>query len=80
IDPPRPQAKPAIEKARRAGIRTVMITGDYPDTAEEIAEEIGLLQRGHGVLTGNELDGLSDDGLREKVVTTDVFARVSPEH
>ncbi len=80
IDPPRRQAKPAIEKARRAGIRTVMITGDYPDTAEEIAEEIGLLQRGHGVLTGSELDSLSDAALREKVATTDVFARVSPEH
>ncbi|TFH36213.1 MAG: calcium-translocating P-type ATPase, SERCA-type, partial [Anaerolineales bacterium] len=80
IDPPRPQARPAIEKARRAGIRTVMITGDYPDTAEEIAEEIGLLQIGHGVLTGGELDSMSDEMLREKVATTDVFARVSPEH
>ncbi len=80
IDPPRSQAKPAIEKARRAGIRTLMITGDYPDTAEEIAEEIGLLRRGHGVLTGGELDRMSDDLLRQKVETTDVFARVSPEH
>jgi Ca2+-transporting ATPase len=80
IDPPRHQAKPAIEKARRAGIRTVMITGDYPDTAEEIAEEIGLLQRGHGVLTGNELDSMPDSMLIERVETTDVFARVSPEH
>ncbi len=61
IDPPRPQAGPAIEKARQAGIRTVMITGDYPDTAEEIAEEIGLLRPGHGVLTGSELDQLSRD-------------------
>jgi Ca2+-transporting ATPase len=80
IDPPRPQAKPAIETARQAGIRTVMITGDYPDTAEEIAEEIGLLQVGHEVLTGSELDQLSDDALQRKVATTDVFARVSPEH
>ena len=80
IDPPRTQARPAIEKARRAGIRTVMITGDYPDTAEEIAEEIGLLQTGHGVLTGGELDNMSDEILKEKVVTTDVFARVSPTH
>jgi Ca2+-transporting ATPase len=80
IDPPRPQARPAIETARKAGIRTVMITGDYPDTAEEIAEEIGLLQVGHGVLTGTELDQLSGDGLLERVAKTDVFARVSPEH
>lgn len=80
IDPPRRQARPAIQKARRAGIRTVMITGDYPDTAEEIAEEIGLLEAGHGVLTGSELDRMSDDALSEKVKTVDVYARVSPEH
>ena len=80
IDPPRPQAKPAIEKARQAGIRTLMITGDFPDTAEEIAEEITLLKPGHGVLTGSQLDSIDDDALREKVETTDVFARVSPEH
>ena len=80
IDPPRPQAKPAIEKARRAGIRTLMITGDFPDTAEEIAEEIALLQLGHGVLTGSQLDSMDDAELIEKVATTDVFARVSPEH
>ncbi len=80
IDPPRRQARPAIQTARQAGIRTVMITGDYPDTAEEIAEEIGLLEPGHGVLTGSELDAMSDGVLREKVAVTDVFARVSPEH
>ncbi|MGB2896236.1 MAG: cation-translocating P-type ATPase, partial [Anaerolineales bacterium] len=80
IDPPRPQAKPAIEKARRAGIRTLMITGDFPDTAEEIAEEIALLQPGHGVLTGSQLDAMDDAALKEAVATTDVFARVSPEH
>jgi Ca2+-transporting ATPase len=80
IDPPRLQAKPAIQKARRAGIRTLMITGDFPDTAEEIAEEIALLQPGHGVLTGSQLDAMDDATLKEKVMTTDVFARVSPEH
>ncbi len=80
IDPPRPQVKPAIEKARRAGIRTLMITGDFPDTAEEIAEEIALLQTGHGVLTGSQLDDMDDAALKEKVATNDVFARVSPEH
>ncbi|MGD8552904.1 MAG: calcium-translocating P-type ATPase, SERCA-type [Anaerolineales bacterium] len=80
IDPPRREVEPAIQTARQAGIRTMMITGDYPDTAEEIAEEIGLLQRGHGVLTGNELDRIDDPELKERVATTDVFARVSPEH
>jgi Ca2+-transporting ATPase len=80
IDPPRREVKPAIQTAREAGIRTVMITGDYPDTAEEIAEEIGLLQKGHGVLTGSQLDQIEDSELEEKVGSTDVFARVSPEH
>ncbi len=80
IDPPRPQVKPAIAKARRAGIRTLMITGDFPDTAEEIAEEIALLQSGHGVLTGSQLDAMDEDALKEKIATTGVFARVSPEH
>jgi Ca2+-transporting ATPase len=80
IDPPRRQARPAIQKARKAGIRTVMITGDYPDTAEEIAEEIGLLQAGHSVMTGGEMDNMSDAVLKQRVATTDVFARVSPEH
>ena len=80
IDPPRREVEPAIQTARAAGIRTVMITGDYPDTAEEIAEEIGLLQPGHGVLTGSELDQLDAAQLEAKVANTDVFARVSPEH
>ena len=80
IDPPRPQVKPAIAKARQAGIRTLMITGDFPDTAEEIAEEIALLQPGHGVLTGSQLDAMDDNALKEKIATTGVFARVSPEH
>ncbi len=52
IDPPREEVKPALEKARRAGIRTMMITGDYPNTARAIAEFIGLLQRGRKVATG----------------------------
>ncbi len=57
-----------------------MITGDYPNTAKAIALEIGLLQEGHNVLTGRELDELSNEQLKEAVFTTDVFARVSPEH
>lgn len=80
IDPARPEVLPALQIARQAGIRTAMITGDYPNTAKAIALEIGLLQEGHNVLTGRELDDLSNEQLKEAVLTTDVFARVSPEH
>ncbi len=80
IDPARPEVMPALNKARHAGIRTAMITGDYPNTAEAIAREIGLMQEGHQVLTGRELDEISDEQLREEVNHTDVYARVSPEH
>ncbi len=80
IDPARPEVLPAMDKARRAGIRTIMITGDYPETARAIAEDIGLLQPGHKVMAGTELARLDDPALRAAVVHTDVFARVSPEH
>ncbi len=80
IDPARPEVRPALEKARQAGIRTVMITGDYPNTARAVAETIGLLGTGHKVLTGAELDAMSDDELNREIEVTDVFARVSPEH
>jgi len=80
IDPPRTEVKPALEHARHAGIRTVMITGDYPNTAKAIAEAIGLLRPGKNVMTGAQLDGLSDDSLKNVIEDTDVFARVSPEH
>ena len=80
IDPPRPEVPPALEKAVQAGIRTVMITGDYPNTARAIAESIGLLKPGHQVLTGDELQKMGDYDLRDQVKYTDVFARVSPEH
>ena len=80
IDPARLEVKPALEKARDAGIKTVMITGDYPNTARAIAESIGLLRRRHGVLTGPELDKMSDQELFNIIEDTAVFARVSPEH
>lgn len=80
IDPPRPEVPPALKNASRAGIRTVMITGDYPNTARAIAESIGLLQPGHQVLTGANLDKMDDATLAREVAYTDVFARVSPEH
>jgi Ca2+-transporting ATPase len=80
IDPARPEVPPALETARKAGIRTVMITGDYPNTARAIADEINLLQEGHQVLTGNDLNQIDDNTLKEVVMQTDVFARVSPQH
>ena len=80
IDPARLEVPPALEVAAQAGIRTVMITGDYPNTARAIADDIGLLQAGHDVLTGKDLDELDDAALEGKVGHTDVFARVSPQH
>jgi Ca2+-transporting ATPase len=80
IDPPRPEVSHALAKASRAGIRTIMITGDFPNTARAIAEAIGLLKPNHQVLSGAELDNLTDEQLKQQVEFTDVFARVSPEH
>ncbi len=80
IDPARTEVKEALNTAREAGIRTIMITGDYPNTARAIAEEIGLLQAGHKVMTGAEVDDLTDEEMKEIVKVTDVYARVSPEH
>jgi Ca2+-transporting ATPase len=80
IDPPRPEVPPALKKGSQAGIRTVMITGDYPNTARAIAESIGLLRPGHQVLTGSDLNHMDDAALKQQVMNTDVFARVSPEH
>ncbi len=79
-DPAREEVRPALSKAARAGIRTVMITGDYPNTARAVAETIGLLQPGHQVLTGADVDRMSEDVLRSDIRQVDVFARVSPEH
>jgi Ca2+-transporting ATPase len=80
IDPPRPEVPPAVAKARRAGIRTIMITGDYPDTAEAIATQIGLLQPGRQVMPGSALEATDDAGLVTALGNTDVFARVNPQH
>ncbi|MCP4515071.1 MAG: HAD-IC family P-type ATPase, partial [Delftia sp.] len=80
IDPARPEVAASIDLARQAGIRTIMITGDYPGTARAIAQEIGLLRPGGQVSTGAELEAMDDAALRESVVQTDVFARVSPKH
>lgn len=80
LDPARPEVGAAIAKARSAGIRTVMVTGDYADTARAIAKEIGLLRPGGEVISGAELEKMSDAELDRKVDTADAFARVSPSH
>jgi len=77
-DPMRPEVPQAIKECREAGIRVIMITGDYPATAIRIAEQIGLETNGE-VLTGNELEILSEIELQEKIKSIHVFARIIPE-
>jgi Ca2+-transporting ATPase len=79
IDPPRPEAKDAIAICEQAGIRTVMITGDHPVTAQAVARELGLLKTGR-VVTGAELEEMSDEQFQREVETIEVYARVSPSH
>ena len=80
IDPARPEVKVAVDVARRAGLKSIMITGDYRDTAQAIAGQIGMLTEGGKVLAGSELDAMSDDELNAMVDRLDVCARVSPQH
>ncbi|MDH5763904.1 MAG: cation-translocating P-type ATPase [Nitrospinota bacterium] len=79
IDPPRPEAAEAIQTCKNAGIRPVMITGDHPGTGGAVARELGLLKTNH-VVTGPELESMSDAEFDQKVETIEVYARVSPEH
>jgi len=79
IDPPRPEAKDAIVVCEQAGIRPVMITGDHPVTAEAVARELGLLKKGR-VVTGAELNEISDEDFKREVESIEVYARVSPAH
>ena len=82
IDPERKEAAAAIKVAQSAGIRTIMITGDHRDTAQAIAKRLGILRpdQEDGVLTGSELNDISDEELERTVETYSVYARVSPEH
>ncbi len=80
IDPPRPEAKNAVEVCRRAGIKPVMITGDHVVTASAIARELGILSDGDRAITGAELDSMTDRELDEQVEGIAVYARVSPEN
>jgi len=80
IDPPREEARLAVSQCRRAGIKPVMITGDHALTASAIATQLGIMTTGDRVLTGAEVERLSDDELREQCGSVAVFARVAPEH
>ena len=80
IDPPRPEVKASIQKAKLAGITTIMITGDHKNTAFAIARELGMADSIDQAITGVELDAFSDEELVEKIGEYLVFARVSPEH
>jgi P-type Ca2+ transporter type 2C len=79
VDPPKASVKGAVETAKKAGMRVVMITGDYPKTAKAIAAQVGIWQEGDGIITGEQVESMSDDDLcMMKNVT--VMARVLPEH
>ena len=80
MDPPRPEVRDAIRKAKEAGITTVMITGDHKKTAFAIAKELHIADSESQVLTGQELDEMTDEQLNNLIMNLRVFARVSPEH
>jgi Ca2+-transporting ATPase len=79
IDPPRPEAKAAIQTCEQAGIKVIMITGDHPLTAQAVARELGLLKTGR-IVTGAELEAMNDEVFEREVEDIEVYARVSPAH
>jgi Ca2+-transporting ATPase len=79
-DPPRPEARDAIQKCKTAGIKTVMITGDHPDTARAIGRELGIVERDDEVMVGKALEAMSDDDLARMVTSVSAYARVTAEH
>ena len=80
IDPPREEAKKAVEKCKTAGIKTVMITGDHKITATAIAKKLGILEKEEEAITGLDLEKMTDEELAKNVRKYSVYARVSPEH
>ncbi|MBO7215240.1 MAG: calcium-translocating P-type ATPase, PMCA-type [Clostridia bacterium] len=79
IDPPRPEVMDAIKVAKRAGVRTIMITGDNIITATAIAKQLGIIDEGQRALLSDELDAMSDDELRSRIEEFSVYARVAPK-
>lgn len=80
IDPPREESRQAVQDATRAGIRTIMITGDHKVTASAIAKKIGIFHKGDISVSGVELEKMTDEELNDKIEQISVYARVSPEH
>lgn len=80
IDPPRPEAKEAVQVFKEASITTIMITGDHKDTALAIAKELNIAENDSQCLTGDDLDDLTQEDLNQRVMDYRIFARVSPEH
>lgn len=80
IDPPRTEVRHAVDQAHKAGIRTIMITGDHPLTAARIAGDLGIIKPGQPACTGEQLDAMDSDRLRETASKVSVYARVAPEH
>lgn len=80
IDPPREEARVAVEQCKRAGIKPVMITGDHKMTASAIAQSLGIMTATDKVLTGSDVESMSDEELRNIAGSVSVFARVAPEH
>lgn len=80
IDPPRPGVEESVTRAREAGVRTILVTGDHVLTGRAVAETIGIAEEGDEVLAGHELAELADEALEEKVSSIDVYGRVRPEH
>lgn len=80
MDPPRKEAREAVKICRNAGIRPVMITGDHRDTAAAIARELNIIENDDEVITGRELDGISEEEFSHAILKYSVYARVSPEH
>jgi P-type Ca2+ transporter type 2C len=80
IDPPRPEIRDAVARARGAGLKSIMVTGDFKETAVAIARQIGLISEGDRALSGAELNNMSDEELTSIVGDVGVFARVAPEH
>lgn len=80
IDPPREEAKDAVSVCKKAGIRAIMITGDHKTTAGAIGKQLGIIDNDEQAIEGKEINGLTDEQLKETVKKISVFARVSPEH